>query len=188
MTDMAWQWTQPRQIAAQMVAEGKKLTEIASATNTKPATIGNWKKQPEFAERVEEISTEMAEALKRAGLRVKEYRIDRLNDLLNRMYQVIEGRAEDMQDIAGGESGLLVRKKKSIGWGENTEKVTEYAFDRALVEELREVLKHAAQEVGEWTEKRELTGPDGSLPTLNVIINGLPSASAPGDGVPQSGQ
>lgn len=171
---MAWQWTQPRIVAAQMVAEGKTLAEISSATKAKPQTISNWKKQSEFSARIDEIRKEMADALTRSGLRVKEYRLNKLNDILERIDMVIAGRANDMAGVPGGDSGLLVRKYKSVG-GVYGEKATEYAFDRALVEELREVLKHAAQEVGEWTEKKELTGPGGA-PLLDPLVAALEKA------------
>lgn len=170
-----------------MVAEGKNLAEISSATKAKPQTISNWKKKPEFIERVEEIRKEMAEALKRAGLRVKEYRLNKLNDLLERIDMIIEGRANDMSGIPGGDSGLLIRKYKSVG-GFYGEKVTEYAFDAALVSEIRELMKQAAQEVGEWTEKTELSGPNGSTPVLNVIVNGSPATPAPGSGLSDSSE
>lgn len=156
-----WKWTQARLIAAQLVAEGKKLAEISQATKLTSATISRWSKETEFKDQVQQIQTEMAEALKRAGLRVKEYRLDKLNGILARIEQIIDGRAESMATVPGGQSGLLVRKRKSIGWGDSCEKVEEYAFDRALVEEFREVLKHAAQEVGEWIDKKEMSGPEG---------------------------
>lgn len=163
-----WKWTQPRQLAAQLLAEGKPLAEISKVVKVSPATLTRWSQLPECKARIAEIRAETAEGLKRAGLRVKENRLDHLNTLVDRIYLVIEGRAADMAEVPGGKSGLLLRKRKSIGWGENTEKVEEYAFDRALVEELREILKHAAQETGEWIDRKEMSGPEGKAIPIDI--------------------
>src|SRR5262245_55826060 len=110
-----WQWTNKRRHAAQYVADGKSTIEIAKMLDLTQATIANWKKTPEFTERVDQIKIEMAEALKRAGLRVKENRLNSLNEDFERTNKVIEGRAISHADIPGGDSGLLVRKRGQ--WG-----------------------------------------------------------------------
>lgn len=69
------------------------------------------------------------------------------------MLRVIEARSKDMAEVPGGDTGLLVRKLKSIGSGENTKTVEEYAVDTGLLSELREHEKQAAQELGQWINK-----------------------------------
>ena len=80
------------------------------------------------------------------------------------MKAVIEARAEatEMQDAAGGDTGLLAHTMKSIGAGPNAEKVDEYTFDAALLRELREHEKQAAQELGQWVDKLAPVTPDGA--------------------------
>lgn len=65
----------------------------------------------------------------------------------------------------GGETGLLIETRRSIRNGKKTSVVREYAFDRGLFAELRETLKQAAIEKGQWGEidrTEEDRGPDYS--------------------------
>jgi hypothetical protein len=56
---------------------------------------------------------------------------------------------------AGGETGLLVRQIKLAASGATVE---EFAVDTGLLKELRAHQEQAAKELGQWTEKREVTG------------------------------
>jgi hypothetical protein len=158
-----FQWTRQRQIAAQLVAEGDKSnTEIAQRTGVTPYTITKWSKNPDFIDRVAEIRAEMAQALKRAGLRVRENRLRALNDDFERTQKVINGRAKAHFDVPGGESGLLVRRIRHSG--------EEYVFDAAVLRERREYMKQAAIELGEWIEKQQLDAGDGKPLPIDVRL------------------
>lgn len=94
------------------------------------------------------------------GISVKQSRIDALNDRWERMKQVITERAADpsIQHVPGGKTGLLVHQQKMIGAGPSAQIIDEYQVDTGLLREMREHEKHAAQEMGQWTEKLAVTG------------------------------
>lgn len=99
------------------------------------------------------------------------------------MKQVIDERAIDpeMMKAAGGSTGLLVRKLKQIGSGENAELVEEFEVDTGLLKEMREHEKQAAQELGQWVERQTMDANVRRLdPTLEAQIDqvyGAPNKS-----------
>lgn len=97
----------------------------------------------------------------------QEERLKRQSDRWERLHRVIEQRAEAMKDVAeGGDTGLLVRKVKSIGSGEYAERVDEYAVDAPMLKEIRELEKQTSEELGQSKEK----GSAGSGAGPAVII------------------
>lgn len=124
----------------------------------------------EVRKRANELVVTFAEESITAEIGLRSARLQALNTQYVRMQNLMNARAEDMQGIPGGPTGLLVRQMKSIGFGENNQLVEEYAFDAALNRELRETMKQAAQELGQWTEKKELTGRDGQPIAVNHDI------------------
>ena len=57
-----------------------------------------------------------------------------------------------MKDVPGGKSGLLVRRFKSVGSGENCREVEEYSVDAPLLKEVRELERHVTEELGQFNE------------------------------------
>jgi hypothetical protein len=160
-----WNWTTKREEAARKIAERRSdqpAALIAQELKVDPKTLRNWLRYQEFKDRIEEHRREMAESLKRAGLRIKENRLDTLNDICQRIYKVIDARATAYYSEAeGGDSGLLARRYTQ----KLNELIPEYRFDAPLVKELREVMKHAAIELGEWVEKQQVdNGASAPLP------------------------
>lgn len=103
------------------------------------------------------------EEVKQEAITEQGYRIARLADIERRYVQLIQERAEDMDgETAGGGTGLLVRQRKMLGGAEHGYEITEYVADTAVTKEIRETLKHAAQEIGDWAERQEHTGKDGA--------------------------
>lgn len=141
-------------------------------------------RKPEIAAAIAEHRT----AIKAEGIANRQNRIERLNRDWQRMQQIVEERAaaatrahelamaaaaaalpEDgtvpprpEQPGPGATSGHLARQEKNIGGGLYGRYVAEYVFDEAILRELRAHEKQAAQELGEWSEKQELTGKDGA--------------------------
>jgi hypothetical protein len=74
------------------------------------------------------------------------------------LQRVIAERGADptMQDVPGGRTGLLLKTVKVIGSGEAARQVEEYRLDAALLKELRELEKQAAEEAGQWTARPEV--------------------------------
>ncbi len=86
------------------------------------------------------------------------------------MQMIIDERAADpdMQDVPGGKSGLMVRTYKGIGAGPTAQCYEEYAADTPLSAEMRATEKQAAQEVGQWVEKSDMTS-DGKALVVKVL-------------------
>ena len=109
-----------------------------------------------------------AEVKKRA-IANSEYRVAKLDDLEKRYWDLIDARAEELAEIPGGDTGLLVKVEKVIGTGNSAQHITEYKTDTAVTKEIRELHKQAAQELGQWIEKNEHAGPEGG--PLTLVIN-----------------
>jgi hypothetical protein len=69
------------------------------------------------------------------------------------MRRIIAARAFKYSADMAGATGLMMKDYR----GKNSEKEI-WKFDAALVSEMSEVLKQAAIEEGQWTEKREFSG------------------------------
>lgn len=156
-------WTGKRLKACQHVAEDALTDEqIAADVGVTRQTITNWRKHPEFEARRKALVSELQERVKQEGLGRLDKRKAAAEDRHRRMTQVILARADEMADeVAGGESGLLVRQYKSIGTGPNARQVEEYHVDAVLLRELREIEKQIAQDAGQFAEKQEISGPGG---------------------------
>jgi hypothetical protein len=167
-----WDWTEPRLLAAQLLAEGR-LTEqeIAAEADVNRKTLWVWQRRPEFAAKVEETRAALAASVLKSGIAARDRRVGAMNRRWEGMQRVIEERAADpdMQRIAGGKTGLLTRDVKVIGGGDSARVVDVYEVDTGLLREMREVEKQAAQDLGQWTEKRELTGKDGEALVVKII-------------------
>jgi hypothetical protein len=89
-------------------------------------------------------------------------RLEALDRRHRKMSAVIEERAADpkMQDVPGGDTGLLVHRVKSIGKGKHSRTIDLYHVDAALLKEMREIEKQAAIETGQWGEKMALVEDD----------------------------
>lgn len=148
---MAFEWTKTRIDAAELIA-ARNLTfsEIAERLEIDRTTLWNWRQDPEFAARVEEIVEEHRAETRRIGIADKERRLSALNDRWCRLKRVIEARADapEMAAAPGGSTGLLVRTMKQVG----SKVVEEFAVDTGLLKELREIEKQAAVELGQWNE------------------------------------
>lgn len=165
-----FRWTPEKETAAHDLAMAE-LTDakIAEKAGVVRETIWAWKQSPEFTDRIDEHLSVIREKVRAQGIAILELRVRRLNDHWRRMQQVVEDRAADpdMANAPGGSTGLLVRKFKMIGSGDSATMVEEYEFDAALLKELREHEKQAAQELGQWTEKTSVEEIRKSYDTVN---------------------
>lgn len=169
--DTVFEWNEARIKAAQLTAEDKLSDdEIAEQCGVKRRQLARWKAEPKFQARVKEILAKTADSLQKKGIRDKERRLAKLDRLARRIELVMRERAADMADVPGGQSGLLVRDYKG---GQIMTEI--YKFDAAMAKEYREAMKQAAIELGEWTEKRELSGTEGA-PLLEPLAAALRKA------------
>lgn len=169
-----FQWSTRAQSAALLVAKDDQPDQaIADQLGIGRRTLARWKLHPDFQARVQEHRDGWALEIKDKGIADRQNRVDALNDRWRRMQTVINERAEDpgVAMVPGGSTGLIVHDVKGVGKGEDFRLIDLYAVDVGLLKELREHEKQAATEVGQWTEKRELTGQDGAPLVFTISID-----------------
>jgi hypothetical protein len=157
-------WNEKRLKAVQLLAEGVASDEeIGEQISIGRTTLHRWKLHPAFQAKLAEAIAEIEARIFSRGIARRLNRVKALDKRWDKLQQVIKERAasEQMQAVPGGKTGLLVRDVKGVGKGEDFQLVELYAVDTGLLKELREHEKQAAQELGQWTEKQELTGKDG---------------------------
>lgn len=172
-----FRWTEETEEASQLIAEGELTYQaIADKFGVAKSTVFRWTKHPEFAARVNEVIDDFRSEIRRRGLAILERRVESVNDRWRRLQVVVQERANspEMIDVPGGSSGLLVKSLKGIGGGDDFQVVETYEVDTGLLKSILDLEKQAAQELGQWTERQELTGKDGG--PLQIIKLG-PSAS-----------
>jgi hypothetical protein len=173
-------WSGRSDRAALLVAEDLRTdAAIAAEAGISDRQLRTWKAHPDFAARVDQVRAELRAAVLAEGIASRQNRVDALNERWRRMQRVIDARAIEHADVPGGDTGLLVRQIKLVKIYSTTSspddvddpddtdvlisakmnaQVAEYAVDTGLLKELREHEKQAAQELGQWTEKQELSG------------------------------
>jgi hypothetical protein len=168
-----------KQEAAALAVAEDRLTdrEIADAAGITVWALDKWKRRPDFRARIDEHRAHWREEIAAQGIANKQNRIAAYNADWQRLEQVILARAADplMAGVAGGDTGLLVATPILVRVYETSDEddedlkplkrqvmTYEYAVDTGLLRERRELAKQAATELGEWTEKKELTGAGGA--------------------------
>ena len=150
--------TKTREMAAQLVADDRLTDrEIADHCGIDKATLERWKLQPTFRARVQAIVEAYAKRALKHGISRRERRVGVLNDLHNKMLQVIDERAKskDMAAVPGGKTGIVTKTLKGIGKGEDFQAIEEYRVDTGIIGEIRDVQKQAAEELGQWIRRTE---------------------------------
>lgn len=170
-----FQWSDAATDAAVLVAEDR-LTDaaIARKVGVSRSTLARWKRHPEFRAQVTTHYDELQARARKRGIARLDRRIASANDRHTRMETLIKARAKDLRgEVAGGSTGLLVRTLKHVTVRyekdpdrpdsepfTTREEVFEYTFDAALMREIRELEKHAAQDAGQWSNKVAISGPN----------------------------
>ena len=159
--------------AAQLIADGDlTYQEIAKEVGVDNDTITNWKKKPEFLDRIDKIRADYAQAVRARGIAVREKRVEEANRRHRLLQQVIDERARDplMVGVAGGRTGLMTRTVKEIGKGDSARVVEEFQVDCGLLNELRQIEKQVAQDLGQWSFKAEISGGVAVAHTFETAI------------------
>jgi hypothetical protein len=160
----AFRWDKRKEEAALALANDELTDEqIAERAGVCRAALCLWKQNPDFAARVESYVNEFRRRVRARGIAILERRVASLDDRWSRMHRLMTERADapEMKAVAGGSTGLLAHDVKAIGSGPLAEKVDVYTFDAALMKEIRETERQAAQELSQWTEKHEHMGKGG---------------------------
>jgi hypothetical protein len=152
--------TKKREKAAQLVAEDCLSDEkIAAEVGIGRSTLARWKIDRRFLTSVETIAAAYAKRALKHGLARKECRLAVLNDLHQRMLQVIEERAlsPDLANVPGGKTGLVTKTLKGIGKGDDFQVVEVYEVDTGTIAKICDVQKQVAEELGQWVRRSEVT-------------------------------
>lgn len=158
-----FRFTAARLEAARLLAEGNLTGEqIAEQVGIARSTFYKWRDHPAFMAEVDKCIRRIEATVFRRGIASRVNRVRAQNNRWERMQQVIDERSQDpeMQEVPGGKTGLLTKQTRGIGSGDHFQVVDEYEVDTGLLRELREHEKQVAIELGQWTEKREHSGPD----------------------------
>ena len=163
------------------VAQGKSKRDAAVAAGYQAKFASSQgsrlSKKANIGQRIKELQEQVAEKTVKSVVKLADLeiavRLNRVNALEYRwqkIQQVIEERAADpsMAEIPGGKTGLIVRQIKTVGSGAGMKVLPEYVIDAGLLKELRAHEQQAAQELGQWVNKREVTGEDGNAIEINV--------------------
>lgn len=148
--------------AAVLLAEDNLTdADIADLAGVHRATLDRWKDLPLFRQAVADHTAELERRMLRLAIARKRERVKILDTVQAKILQVIDARSTQYPDVPGADSGLLVGQLKQVkhittnaddGPQTWTEETWEYAFDAAIVRELRGTQEQAAKEVGQWSD------------------------------------
>lgn len=161
-----------QQINAMCLEPGHSLNDIAQRFGFSRDCVHRHRTRhlPKALTRAASRATAKAEdRLYQYDIARKEARVAALNDLHDRVAQVIRERGADpaMASIPGGGTGLLVTTYKRLGQGDDAETVREYRVDVATVAEARHLQEQAARELGQWEPQQQ--GDRSNVPFLIVM-------------------
>jgi hypothetical protein len=173
--------------AAILLAEDE-LSDEAIADDLKMGrrTLTRWKTEPEFNALVGDYRGKIVAQALKLHIAKKHKRVARLDELEQRLWQIVEERASNyaakameadeqgsetraLREIfgnqetvpAGGGTGLITRSLKQIGVGRNAQTIEEFGIATEIVSSIMALHKQAAQELGQWSDTKRLTGADG---------------------------
>jgi phage terminase small subunit len=171
-------------VAAYLGEASRNATEAARIAGYKqPGSYGHdLLKNPEIQSAIAEQTRE----IRRKGIALHQNRVDALVERHKLMNQVIAERAAHpfYADVPGGTTGIVLKRLKAVKHvyepdpddpdsksSQATVEQWEAEDNVALMRELREHEKQIAQELGEWTEKSELSGPNGgAIPIIGIEV------------------
>jgi hypothetical protein len=149
-----FRWSKGKRKAAQLLAEDTLTEEeIAQELKISRRTLCRWKQHPEFAAQVRALVAQYGALAERFSIGRVARRLEVLDENWRAMQRLKaeRGKAPNMQDVPGGSTGLLVHDVKTVGSGEHARQVDIYRFDAALVKQMRETAREAAEELGQRT-------------------------------------
>lgn len=159
-------WTATKEQAARLLAEdGASDAEISSQLDIGRRTLARWKESDLFQKRVEEYLEAYKKRVLSKSIALKERRIESyLKDFAATEAVLQERGAELDGEIGGGATGYICKDFK----GKDADTPV-YQFDAALFRERLKLREQLAKELGQWTEKTELTGKDGGPLTVQML-------------------
>jgi hypothetical protein len=123
-----------------------------------PSIVG-WKRLPKFQEAVAHQRKVFENRVAGSFLGQRMKRIKLRDDMARSLIYGIKKRAQvarkDKQLLAlGGDNGMIVSRKRKVG----KETVREFEFDHPTYDQLRNLMREQAIDVGQWSEKKDVGG------------------------------
>jgi hypothetical protein len=177
-----FKWTRAKANAAVLIAEDElTCQEIADRLQVDRKTIHNWKQRKEFSDQVAEHAKRFGNVLLRYAVAKRARRVRALDDRWLGLLSIIEERAAEAEaaktaygkqvaNAAGGRTGLIVRRVRGVGKGEDFQLIEEFAVDVPLLKALLDLERQAAQECGQWREKMDVSSSGEPL----TLVVGVP--------------
>lgn len=124
------------------------------------------------------------------GIANQQNRVDAYNRRWQLLEQIRQERAADdwLSDVPGGSTGFVVKQLKTVKHhyipdpddedgkpSQMTVETWEAAVDTGHLREFRELEKQTAQDLGQWTERREVTGSDGGPIEITAMAIARPA-------------
>jgi Helix-turn-helix of insertion element transposase len=140
--------------AAQLVFDDLLTDDqIAAEIGVSRRSISAWRKRDDFNAELTALHQEYSHRVMSRGIAVRARRVEKLNELHDKSWQVIAERGGDptMQRVPGGQTGLIIRgfanvRDPSTGQWRGT---AEYEVDTGLMAEIRNIQKQVATELGQ---------------------------------------
>ena len=156
-----WSWNEKRELAAVLAAtDDLNDEEIARRVGVNRRTFADWKIHPAFAERVESLVREANAGALRRWIGRKHRRVEKLQAQAERIEGVFASRAEaatyDPAAPAAAKTGLLYGRTVMSARGDG-ERV-DWLADVPLLREDRATLEQAAKELGQLSDRIEVSG------------------------------
>jgi hypothetical protein len=149
--------------------------DIAANVGISSKQLVRWKKQPEFAAKVDELVAEFDRTVRLRGIAVRARRIesyladwDDIQTILRERGAQLKAEGVDGSEepYAGGAStGYIYRDYR----GKDADRAV-YQFDAALFREARALREQLAKELGQWTDKSRV---DTTVTSVEVTRDAL---------------
>lgn len=150
--------------AIELLADGRlRYDQVIEQIGIGRTTFYRWRSDPAFMARVRARREEIASAIYDRGAAIRHRRVETYCELWDGLVRVLEERAKDptVQKIPGGKTGHVLMTFKGVGQGQAARVIPVAHVDLGIVDRIQELGKQIAQELGQWTEKAELSGPGG---------------------------
>jgi hypothetical protein len=180
----AWAWTKQREDAAALIAEGEKtMGQIAKQVKISLRQLTTWKRHPEFAERIQQLTDNFAAMAMQYSIGRRVTRLSEMDRRWRRLKQIVNERAASVeyQGVPGGETGLLMKLCKTVGSGRTAVEREEFVLDANLLREMREIEEGAGRLLGQIVIRTDLSSGGQPLPPTVIELRELPPRSADGD-------
>jgi phage terminase small subunit len=147
---------------------GTKAAEIAGYSKPRQSASENLS-NPTIRKEIDHYF----DSLKNEGLRNKNVRVDRLRRMVDAYEMAIVGNAKEAQEAMDRGERVPVAAlngfyERTVKISANGKTVTAWEFNKALDSAYKQALDQIAKELGDYTQKTELTGKDGGPLAISV--------------------